>query len=128
VIDALLDLSCLDPRRDEARFEMLVSAINTSAELILAARRYRQSVMSQLNAWLRPMVAAGLAIIALSAGVLLHVTAVAHRGTNAPERIGAAGRLRTELALAVGLPEPLASTMAADVPPSIGDLLAGYER
>jgi hypothetical protein len=57
VIDALLDLSCLDPRRDEARFEMLVSAINTSAELILAARRYRQSVMSQLNAWLRPMVA-----------------------------------------------------------------------
>jgi len=66
--DEKIDLSVLDPSRDEERWERLVESVASRA---WSARRRRLTVGNQLTAWARPGLAIAAAVaIAVWAGAL----------------------------------------------------------
>jgi hypothetical protein len=67
--DERIDLSPLDPSRDEKRWQRLITGI---AERAVAVRRRRVSVRYQLGAWARPALAlaAAAAVVAVLGALL----------------------------------------------------------
>jgi anti-sigma-K factor RskA len=124
-----LDTQAPRPEDDEVALERLIQAVNDRAAPMLAARRARHGIMSQVARWRRPMLAAAALVVAASTTTLLNTDV---RGTVPADDGGASaaarGGPRAELAVAVGLPPALAEAAAADSAPSAAELLLGYEQ
>lgn len=117
--DDRIDFSAVDPTKDEAHFEELVSSIVGDAEVELERRRGRLTVVAQVGQWWRPLLAAAAVIIVVSLGVLWQL------GGNG----GASGIVATETGIeeTLGVPAQVASWIRSDQLPTTSDLLETIE-
>jgi hypothetical protein len=111
-MDDRIDLSPLDPRRDEALLAGRVRAIALDA---MTARAGKAGVLADLSAWAGPAMAAAAAV-ALVAGVTMFST----RGAAAP--------LPRTVLDAVGIPVSVAEWAQANHYPSTAELVAALTR
>ena len=113
------DFSAVDPTKDEAHFEELVSSIVHDAEVELERRRGRLTVVAQVGQWWRPLLAAAAVIIVVSLGVLWQL------GGNG----GASSIVATESGIeeTLGVPAQVASWIRSDQLPTTSDLLETIE-
>lgn len=114
-----IDLSPLDPARDERGREGLVAGIMAEAAPELARRSARRrSVAAALAGWARPALAAALLLLAISAAVLGTAEPL-----EAPDAPTVAGILE-----APELPEPLTALLREEQPPSVAELIIAMEE
>jgi len=113
--DDHIDFSALDPTRDEAHFEGLVSGIMKHAEPELGRRRQRLTVVAQVGHWWRPLLAAAAIIIAVSLGTLWRLGETS-------ETVQESGIEET-----LGVPAQMARWVRADQLPSTSELLETIE-
>jgi len=114
--DDRIDFSPIDPTQDEAHFEELVSSIVRNAEVELARRRGRLTVVGQVGQWWRPLLAAAGVIIVVSLGVLWQL------GGN-----GSAVLVESGIEESLGVSAQVASWIRSDELPTASDLLETIE-
>jgi len=112
-----IDLSALDPTRDEARWEALVRRIMDEATPELTRRATRNDPFALLGSWARPMIAAAASIAVVSLALL--------QRDSGPVELGATASLNILEALEV--PKPAADWLAEDRAPTVADLVAALE-
>lgn len=113
--DDRIDLSALDPTRDESHFNALVASIMDRAADQLAERRAARSPLTQLVQWRRPMLAAAAVIAMVSVGVLWRV----QRPEGDDESTG--------VAEAMGVPTLLAQGIRDNELPTTAELFAAFQ-
>jgi hypothetical protein len=114
--DDRIDFSAVDPTKDEARFEKLVSSIVHDAEIELERRQGRLTVVGQVGQWWRPLLAAAMITVVVSLGVLWQM------GGN-----GSAALTETGLEESLGVPSQVATWLRNDQLPTTSDLLETIE-
>ena len=112
-----VDLSALDPTRDQIGYERLVRRILDAAAPELARRRAAATPLVQLAAWARPALAAAAVIAAVALGTIV----VADRYIGATDAAAS-------IADALGVPAPAADWLAEGRAPTTGDLVLAVER
>ena len=114
--DGFRDLAPLDPTRDAARWERMVSGITAAAapELARRARLPAPGMMMLLADWVRPTVSAA-ALMAAAAGAFLLT------GT------GSAQAEASSLAVELGYPSSVAGWVEAESTPSVEELMVDLE-
>jgi len=117
--DDRIDFSALDPTRDEARFERLVSAIVHDAEPELARRRQSPSVVAQVGQWWWPLLAAAAVVVVASLGLLWRL------GDTLDASAGVVVESGIEESL--GVPTQVASWIRSDQLPTTSDFLETIE-
>lgn len=117
--DDRIDFSALDPTRDEAHFEGLVSGIMKDAEPELERRRQRLTVVAQVGQWWRPLLAAAAIIIAVSLGTLWRLGETSGTVSGTVQESGIEETL--------GVPAQMARWVRADQLPSTSELLETIE-
>lgn len=105
-----IDLTPLDPLRDEAFLERHVGRIRAAATPELVRRQSRRSVMGQLLQWARPILAISVCLALMSVVALVH------------EQRHAAKRERGGIAEALGVPSSLSGWVNAGERPEAEDL------
>jgi hypothetical protein len=113
--DDRIDLRALDPTLDPERFQRLVAGIGRGAAAELAARRARATVIGQITAWRRPMLAAAATLLIVSGAVLWST-----REDDSREGMG--------VVEAVGVPTSLASWVRSGDMPGPGQLLLALQE
>lgn len=111
-----VDLTPLDPARDPARWEAAVARVMARAAGELERRAAPPSPILLLAGWMRPTLAAALAVAVLSLGVL------ARSGPDEP------ALARTGVAEELGLPDPVEAWVAEARAPTREDLIVALER
>lgn len=110
-----VDLSPLDPRVDQLRYERLIRRILGAAEPELARRARQAGPLALVAGWARPTLAAAAIIAAVALGALL-----AHE------------RARTQptefMVDALGVPAPAADWLTEGREPTASDLVLAMER
>lgn len=112
-----IDLSALDPTRDEARWEGLVRRIMDEAAPELTRRATRNDPFALLGSWARPMIAAAASIAVVSMVLL--------QRDSGPVELGSTASLNILEALEV--PRPAADWLAEDRAPTVADLVTALE-
>lgn len=112
-----MDLSALDPTRDELRYERLVRRIVDAAGPELARRAAAATPLAMLAGWARPTLTAA-AVVAVLAGSALMST----------ERAGAPAAAPDNVADALGLPAPASDWLIEGREPSADDLVLAMEN
>ncbi len=117
--DDRINFSALDPTRDEARFERLVSAIVHDAEPEFTRRRQPSSAVAQVGQWWWPLLAAAAVVIMVSLGFLWRLG----------ETPGASASVVVEIGIeeSLGVPTQVASWIRSDQLPSTSDFLETIE-
>jgi len=113
--DDRIDLSELDPTRDEAHFDRLVGSIMERAADQLAERRASSSPLMQLVQWRRPMLAAAAVLAMVSVGVLWRV--------QSPDLV----EETTGVAEAIGVPSLLAQGIRTNEMPTAAELFEALQ-
>lgn len=119
---APVDLTAIDPTADSDRFDMVVETVMDGARFELARRRrVALGVGSILRQWGRVAWPAAAAV-ALASLAVLRTDAPVMGATLEPLTI------EEEMALAVGIPEALASWVEQENAPPLGEILIGWEE
>ena len=127
-----LDLSALDPRRDEERFERSVRSIAARLAPTLAARRARKpDLWTLLAAWQRPVLAAAAVLAVALVAALMRLGPLAAPGSSnavsAHSRVAspkpAATRQPSTLLEAAGVPAAVAEWAETGTAPSGSSVL-----
>jgi hypothetical protein len=118
--DDRLDLSALQA----ISLDALAGDIARRCAPLLAERRQRRTSI-QIVAWWRPALAAALVVAAASTIVLTRArpTVPVTTVVVTPATLPVMPSPRVQLALALGLPEPLVRRLARPSPPSLADLI-----
>lgn len=111
------DLTPLDPTDGQDGFERVVAAVLAAAELELAARRARQSVVAQVAGWWRPLLAA-----AAITGLISLVSLAGSDGR------AASSTTESGLAEAIGIPSQIAEWVRSDEAPTTAELVLVLEN
>ena len=114
--DNRIDLSSLDPTRDQARFDRLVGSIMGEAASELEARKGARNTLTLLVSWKRPMLAAAGLVAVVSCGILWRV--------QAPEQIAE----EIGVAEAFGIPSLLAEGIRANDMPTTFELFEAFQE
>jgi len=114
--DDRIDFSAIDPTKDDAHFEELVSTIVRDAGVELERRRSRLTVVGQVGQWWRPLLAAAAVIIVVSLGVLWQL------GGN-----GSIVLVENGIEESLGVPAEVATWLRSDELPTTSDLLETIE-
>lgn len=114
--DGRIDFSGLDPTQDAERFDAIVRSITEAAAKQLAARRDRATVVGQVAAWWRPLLAAAAIVGIVSIGALARSETLAVTTD-------------TELGLgeAIGMPQQVAEWVLTEDVPTPTELLVVLE-
>jgi hypothetical protein len=114
--DDRIDFSAVDPTKDDAHFEALVSTIVRDAEVELDRRQGRLTVVGQVGQWWRPLLAAAAVIIVVSLGFLWQL------GGN-----GSIALVENGIEESLGVPAEVASWIRSDELPTTSALLETIE-
>ncbi len=111
-----LDLSSLDPTRDQLGYERLVQRILDVAAPELARRAASNTPLAAVAGWARPALAAAAIVAAMAAGAMFQMA-----GRAAEPTLGS-------VAEALGVPAPAADWLSEGRAPTRADLVLAMER
>lgn len=117
MIDDRTDLRPVDPTSEHDRFEGIVARVMAAAEVELAARRARRSVVVQVAGWWRPLLAA-----AAITGIISLVSLASSDGS------AASSTAEPGLAEAIGIPSQIAEWVRSDETPTTAELVVVLEN
>jgi hypothetical protein len=116
--DDRLDLSPLDPTRDEDRFSRTVGRIMAAAAPGLARRRARATPIGTVVRWWRPTLALAAALTMAAVGVLVNVQSTA--AATEPQSTG--------VAEALGIPTSMSAWVRAGGTPTAGQVFEALQE
>lgn len=111
-----LDLSLLDPQRDQLGYERLVRRIMDAARPELARRATSSTALAAVAGWARPALAAATIVAATAAGAM---ATMARRAAEPAE---------ASVVEALGVPAPAADWLNEGRSPTRADLVLAMER
>lgn len=115
--DERVDLSPLDPRGDQLRWERLIRSVMDAAAPELARRTSSATPLAVLGSWARPALTAAALVAALAVGALAMT-----------ERVAEAADAPGTVADALGVPEPASVWLAEQRGPTAGDVAFAMEQ